>query len=102
MDCVKMELPEESFDFVLDKGTLDTLFCRFDGFEKVEATLREVCRVLKKGGFMVAVSYGTPASRVCTFGSYRLPWKLHEPIPIIARDGLGYHHIYAFEKGDVG
>jgi SAM-dependent methyltransferase len=100
MDCTKMDLPDESFDFVLNKGTLDTLFCRLDGFAKVEETLREVCRLLKKGGFLVALSYGTPASRVRTFGSYELPWRLHEPIPIIGRDGLGYHHIYAFEKGD--
>ncbi|XP_057456931.1 uncharacterized protein LOC130747890 isoform X5 [Lotus japonicus] len=42
--------PDESFDGVIDKGTLDSLMCGTDAPISASQMLAEVCRLLKPGG----------------------------------------------------
>ncbi|KOM51251.1 EEF1A lysine methyltransferase 4 isoform X4 [Vigna umbellata] len=51
MDVRDMSLfPDESFDGVIDKGTLDSLMCGTDAPISASQMLAEVCRLLKPGG----------------------------------------------------
>lgn len=63
MDCTKMTFTNSSFDYVFDKGTLDTLMCCDNSAKIVSATIKEISRILKPGGFFILVSYGNPNTR---------------------------------------
>jgi SAM-dependent methyltransferase len=63
MDCTKLNFGNNTFEAVLDKGTLDTLLCYDNSEQLVERALKEIARVLKPGGVFVLVSYGIPKTR---------------------------------------
>jgi ubiquinone/menaquinone biosynthesis C-methylase UbiE len=51
MDCEKMEFSDNTFDMVLDFGTFSSL--------NMEVAVKELCRVMKKGGIMICIeTYG--------------------------------------------
>jgi ubiquinone/menaquinone biosynthesis C-methylase UbiE len=51
MDCEKMEFADDTFDMVLDFGTFSSL--------NMEVAVKELCRVMKKGGIMICIeTYG--------------------------------------------
>lgn len=58
MDLLDMKFDDESFQVVLDKGTLDAIFANDDEkiAENIEKMLGEISRVLKVGGRYVCVS----------------------------------------------
>lgn len=58
MDARKMRFPDESFDVVLDKATLDGQLC---GRGAAAATCREVGRVLRPGGAYILVTWRGPS-----------------------------------------
>lgn len=63
-DCTHMgEFGDSEFDFVIDKGTLDALYCGARARESVAAALGEVRRVLKTGAHFIDVSFGSEAQR---------------------------------------
>ena len=55
-DVLNLPFPEESFDAVVDKGTLDALLCR--NVEDAQGMATEMHRVLAKGGVFVQVRCG--------------------------------------------
>ena len=55
-DVLNLPFPEDSFDAVVDKGTLDALLCR--NMEDAQAMATEMHRVLTKGGVFVQVWWG--------------------------------------------
>lgn len=63
MDCTKLECPSDEYDLVVDKGTLDALYCSDRAQDVVAKTLSEIRRVLKPGGLFIDISFGAPASR---------------------------------------
>jgi ubiquinone/menaquinone biosynthesis C-methylase UbiE len=63
MDCTALQFEDASFDFVIEKATLDTLACGTSSGAAIGQTLSEVARVLKPGGHFVACSLGAPESR---------------------------------------
>jgi ubiquinone/menaquinone biosynthesis C-methylase UbiE len=71
MDIRNLEWPDESFDYVLDKGTMDALMCEKGDVWQLpesiridcERELEQVMRVLKLGGSFVYVSFGQPHFR---------------------------------------
>ncbi len=67
MDIRKLELPDESVDFVLDKSTVDALYCGEKAQKSVAQMLREVKRVLKPTGFYMGLSYGLPKTRLASY-----------------------------------
>ena len=63
MDITKMAYPNESFDTVLDKGTIDALTCGEDYENQIFKACCEYSRVLKPGGFAYILSFGQPEDR---------------------------------------
>jgi ubiquinone/menaquinone biosynthesis C-methylase UbiE len=64
MDCRKMTFPNESFDVVIDKGTMDAICCGHAYKENIAAMEREISRVLVPGGVYIVFSYGKPVTRL--------------------------------------
>ncbi|KAK1278916.1 hypothetical protein QJS04_geneDACA015828 [Acorus gramineus] len=58
------EFESESFDAVVDKGTLDSLMCGHDSQQNSFKMLEEVGRVLKDGGVYILITYGDPSFRL--------------------------------------
>ena len=63
MDCCEMDYPDNFFDMVIDKSTIDALLCGNNAYLDVARMLDESQRVLKVGGIYFAVSYGNPENR---------------------------------------
>ncbi|ELR12088.1 methyltransferase domain containing protein [Acanthamoeba castellanii str. Neff] len=63
MDVSHMDFDDESFDLVLDKGTLDAVCCGPQCFEFVHEMCSEIWRVMRTGGQYVCISYGPPFLR---------------------------------------
>lgn len=87
MDVREMTYPDEYFDLIIDKSTIDALLCGDRSFINVAKMTKEVSRVLKTGGIYFAISYGTPENR------------MHH----LERDHLGFDiQIYTIKKEDEG
>ncbi|GAB5589104.1 hypothetical protein Unana1_04004 [Umbelopsis nana] len=71
MDIRDLKFEEQSFDIVIDKGTMDALMCdRGDVWDpspelikEVKAEVDEVVRVLKVGGKFIYITFGQPHFR---------------------------------------
>jgi len=57
-DVMQMNVPSESVDIVMDKGTLDALLIRPQPFRCAAKALREIQRVLKVGGIYMLITHG--------------------------------------------
>ena len=57
------EVESDSYDWVIDKGTLDTVLCGFASGVNSKETLAEINRVLVNGGVYICISYGTEEER---------------------------------------
>jgi len=66
-----------SFDLVVDKGTLDALFCTRGSFTHVRRALSEISRVLKPNGWYLMLTYGSPVHRVHHFRSRDFKWSIY-------------------------
>ena len=96
MDVRDLKFPEEKFDIAIDKSTIDALLCGEDAYLNVAKMTREVQRTLKTGGTYMAISYGTPESRLEHFHWEHLHWDVsHE---VIGEDGDNPHYIYLCRK----
>lgn len=56
MDVQNLEYKDEMFDVAIDKSTTDSLLCRADKAEAISNMIHETLRVLKPGGFYVALT----------------------------------------------
>merc|ERR1712146_684634 len=56
------EIPDGTFDYAIDKGTMDSILCGSNSTCMAYKYLQEVKRVLKPGGTLLIVSYGGPQS----------------------------------------
>ena len=100
MDCTKMNFPNNSFDYVFDKGTIDTLVSYDDDETKrVEATVKEVARVLRPGGYFVVVSFGIPETRKRYFDKVH-GFSLEDTIAIEKPESKGKHFVYISKLAD--
>ena len=63
MDCTDLKYPDQTFDLVVDKGTLDALYCSDSAKDVIPKTLSEIQRVLKPGGVFIDISFGSPQTR---------------------------------------
>ena len=71
MDATKLEFPDESFDLVIDKGTLDAVLCG-DNYDIPNKILKEMFRVAKKDRSVLIISHGIPSRRKFLF-----EWNLY-------------------------
>ncbi|OMO58529.1 Methyltransferase type 11 [Corchorus olitorius] len=54
----------DSFDAVIDKGTLDSILCGNNSRQNATQMLKEVWRVLKDKGVYILITYGAPVYRL--------------------------------------
>lgn len=68
----------DSFDAVIDKGTLDSLMCGQNSQKNSAKMLEEIGRVLKNGGVYILITYGGPNFRLSLLkDSFLWNIKLH-------------------------
>ncbi|OIV99672.1 hypothetical protein TanjilG_17482 [Lupinus angustifolius] len=67
---------DDSFDAVIDKGTLDSLMCGTDAPISAAQMLGEVCRLLKPGGTYMLITYGDPTVRMPHLSRPVYNWKI--------------------------
>ncbi|MFS7905806.1 putative endothelin-converting enzyme 1 [Helianthus anomalus] len=77
---------DDSFDSVIDKGTLDSLMCGTDAPISASQMLGEVSRVLKPGGTYMLITYGDPTVRMPHINRPVYNWKID--LYIIPRPGF--------------
>ena len=98
-DCTAIPLPDASFDFVFDKGTLDSLNSSLQTVPQATQMLTEICRILKPGGLFFEVTYGTPNTRVPLITTASSQWELIETKEIEKPVDPGtFHYLYIFKK----
>ncbi|XP_044488258.1 EEF1A lysine methyltransferase 4-like [Mangifera indica] len=78
--------PDNSFDSVIDKGTLDSLMCGLDAPISAAQMLGEVSRLLKPGGIYMLITYGDPKVRMIHLNRLVYNWKIL--LYIIPRPGF--------------
>lgn len=101
MNCAQLTFPDESFDLVIDKGTIDAIMCGDNYEEIVNATMGEAFRVLTNGGRLIVVTFGTPAERFPAMRSVRRSWHVYPPIVLPPSEEIDddvSDYIYVFEK----
>lgn len=77
---------DESFDCVIDKGTLDSLMCGTDAPLNASQMLEEVNRLLRPGGIYMLITYGDPSVRIPHLNQAGCCWKF--VLYIIPRPGF--------------
>ena len=79
LDVTEMsKFATDTFDIVIDKSTIDCLFCREDYVVKVAAMLNDTQRILKPGGHYFTISVGQPKNRSSHFIRKFLSWDRKE------------------------
>eukprot|EP00758_Cryptobia_borreli_P001976 Tbor_TRINITY_DN2683_c0_g1::TRINITY_DN2683_c0_g1_i1::g.17986::m.17986 len=105
MDARKMEFPNNSFDIVIDKGTVDSLLCGSNSFQSVYQMNKSVARVLKRGGKYIVITYGQPDTRIDHYRRKKLHFDVeHKTIqkPIFNSDisPTSNYYVYVITKID--
>jgi len=62
MDATKLTFEDQSFDLVLDKGTIDAIICG-DSISPVLQIMKEMLRTTKHGGYTLLITNANPQSR---------------------------------------
>ncbi|KAK1315662.1 hypothetical protein QJS10_CPA05g00864 [Acorus calamus] len=78
--------PDESFNSVIDKGTLDSLMCGTNAPISASLMIEEVSRLLKPGGIYMLITYGDPIVRIPHLHQEGCSWKIK--LYIIPRPGF--------------
>ena len=108
MDMCKLVFPDEQYDAVVDKGTLDSILCGENSTANAAKMCKEVSRVLKPDGVYFVVSYGTPENRLSYLEQEDYSWNV--TVHTIAKptvsaqavadssDASAVHYIYVCQK----
>jgi ubiquinone/menaquinone biosynthesis C-methylase UbiE len=107
MDAMKLEFPDNTFDLVIDKGTVDSLLCGGNSFHNVYAMNKSVSRVMKRGARYVVVTYGQPDTRIDHYRRKKLHFEVeHRTIdkPVFSSDAspTSNYHVYVMTKTEEG
>ena len=77
LDCRNMnQLPDESFDLVIEKGLIDSVLCNSDPQRSIAQVLGEACRVLKTSGSLVSISCADVHCRLASYKNAGYPWRV--------------------------
>ena len=76
MDCCDLKYPDNFFDIIIDKSTIDAILCGNNAYLNTALMLKESQRVLREGGRYIAISYGKPETRSFHFTRAFLSWKM--------------------------
>ncbi|XP_051131606.1 uncharacterized protein LOC127251779 [Andrographis paniculata] len=103
-DMLDLPFGDESFDVVVEKGTMDVLFVDSGDpwnpqdatVNKVTAMLEGVYRVLKPQGIFISISFGQPHFRRRFFNAPTFTWSIE-----CKTFGDGFHYFfYILKKGE--
>lgn len=84
MNVCALDFPDESFNTVIDKGTLDSVLCGEGSTANVAKMCMEISRVLKPNGVYFICSYGVPDNRL----QVRPPKNAVPPTALRSEEGL--------------
>ena len=103
MDVLKLDFPDNTFDLVIDKGTVDSLLCGSNSFHIVYQMNKQLSRVMKKGARAVTVTYGQPDTRIDHFRRKKLHLEVeHKTVdkPVFSSDAspTSSYHVYVMTK----
>mmetsp|Transcript_8531 Transcript_8531/g.13844 ORF Transcript_8531/g.13844 Transcript_8531/m.13844 type:complete len:209 (+) Transcript_8531:182-808(+) len=76
MNACHLDFKDETFDCIVDKGTMDSILCGEGSTGNVAKMLSECVRVLKPNGVLFMISYGVPDNRLGYLESDEYPWKV--------------------------
>ncbi|XP_057851602.1 uncharacterized protein LOC131061789 [Cryptomeria japonica] len=102
-DMLSLPFESESFDVVIEKGTMDVLLVdsgdpwnpKPETVNKVNAMLRGVHRVLRPEGIFISISFGQPHFRRPLFETSEFTWSMQW-----STFGDGFHYFfYTLKKG---
>ncbi|KAK9056757.1 hypothetical protein SSX86_024120 [Deinandra increscens subsp. villosa] len=102
-DMLNLSFADESFDVVIEKGTMDVLFVdsgdpwdpSLDAVNRAMAMLRGVHRVLKPHGIFISIAFGQPHFRRPLFNAPEFTWSVD-----YITFGDGFHYFfYILRKG---
>lgn len=94
-DITKFPYRKNSFDLVIDKGTIDSLMCSDFAPRLMITTFTEICRVLRPKGYFVCISNGSEPLRRSYFEDHTLNWVVQETITLEKLQIPGtYYYIY--------
>jgi EEF1A lysine methyltransferase 4 len=110
MNCCALDFPDETFDAVIAKGTVDSILCGEGSTANIAKFCSEVSRVLKPKGVFFIVSYGIPDNRLNYLEKedvYSWTVTVHSvPKPTVSAaavpstdDATGVHYLYVCTKG---
>ncbi|KVI10783.1 hypothetical protein Ccrd_010851 [Cynara cardunculus var. scolymus] len=102
-DMLDLSFADESFDVVIEKGTMDVLFVdsgdpwnpRPEAVNRAMTMLQGVHRVLKPNGIFISIAFGQPHFRRPLFSAPEFTWSIE-----YATFGDGFHYFfYILRKG---
>ncbi|GMI28519.1 hypothetical protein TeGR_g258 [Tetraparma gracilis] len=109
MNVCSLEFPDESFDAVIGKATMDAVLCGEGSTANVAKMCAEVSRVLNGAGVFFIVSYGVPDNRLNYLENDDYAWTVtvHTvPKPTVSatavpdtKDANSVHYVYVCQKG---
>eukprot|EP00976_Prorocentrum_cordatum_P064685 1177589-Prorocentrum_minimum.AAC.2 len=92
MDALQLPFPDEYFDIVIDKGTLDCVLTVRKPLERVHRLCERVSQVLVPGGVFIVYSFGNPGDREHLFKKVEYGWNVKTyciPKPSLTELGAG-------------
>ena len=94
MDCRELEYPDETFDCIIDKATIDCLLTGQYPHRNVAITLKDCQRVLKTGGVNIALSLGLPLEEHFRKKHLHFDIKVIKEINLIKKAGNNVSAVY--------
>lgn len=107
MNVLSLDFPDETFNVVIAKGTVDAVLCGDSSIETMAKLCSEVSRVLKPNGCFFIITYGVPENRLFHLEKDIFNWDVtvHTvPKPAIGvlfsslGDLADFHFIYVCSK----
>mmetsp|Transcript_62899 Transcript_62899/g.162592 ORF Transcript_62899/g.162592 Transcript_62899/m.162592 type:complete len:208 (+) Transcript_62899:80-703(+) len=110
MDARSIEVPDQNFNVVLDKATIDSILCGEGSTHNAQKVLSEVSRVLVPHGVYIAISHGQPSYRLTYLQRPEFGWNVQvktvqKPMmgmtaSLSADDKDNVHYVYICQKGE--
>ena len=76
MDARDLKYPSNTFDLIIEKGTMNDILCNKEGHVNWAKVMKECQRVLKVGGYLISISFNTHKQQLFHFKREFLHCKL--------------------------
>lgn len=95
-DCRQMDFLDNSFDFIIDKGTMDAILCAYDGGRNAKSMFQEIYRVLKPGSQFMEIATSDKDKITKYLRKIKVNWILQELVTI--DDSSNSIYVFILEK----